>query len=205
MEKYNEKKMQELLQASGQTRADFRRGMNNLDDRIAKNYLAGGDLSVGKLLMAARWFGVSVLEFFETEETVHETFAGEPQIARGAGGKHSGAEPEQEQGVMGKEQEWEKGREVDVLAQPYVTATAEALLASERKEHEKELAHMQEVMQLRIGYERELAALERENSILREALEKNTDGANGHSALLMTARNCEDYYTTRAAEQEQDL
>lgn len=167
MEKYNEKKMQELFAKSGQSRADFRRGMGNLDDRIAKNYLAGGDLAVSKLLQAAKWFGVKVGVFFEEEGAPNDSMT-EANMADAVAGADN----------------------------------ARTLLCAERKEHEREIEHMKEVMRLRIGYERQLAALERENELLRAGLEKKPDGADPDSVVYLSGENCNDYYSTKAAEEE---
>ena len=175
MVKYNEKKMSELLQQKGVTRAEFRRGMNNPDDRIVKKWLAGGDLPVSKLLAVAEWFEVDVRDFFWEDGVVPV-------------GKPSGASVD----VAHEERK--------LLAVPMVTATAEALLQSERKEHEKELRHLQEQMDLRICYERKLAALERENEMLREELAKRKGCADYHSAMYVEhVETCAD----KAAEDEQ--
>lgn len=68
MEKYNKKKLRELLQKSGKKRVEFRKALGSskcpLDDRIAINYINGGDLLVSKLLLSANFFGVSIKEFF---------------------------------------------------------------------------------------------------------------------------------------------
>lgn len=168
MEKYNEKKMQELFMKSGQSRADFRRGMGNLDDRIAKNYLNGGDLAVSKLVQAARWFGVKVNTFFK-DDSMDEL----PQ-------------DDAADGVP--------------VAEPCTDATT--LLRAAQKDHEREMAHLQEMMQLRIGYERKLAALERENELLKASLEKNTDSASGDIVPYMMEHNSNDYYSSKVAEED---
>jgi len=168
MEKYNEKKMQELFTKSGQSRAEFRRGMGNLDDRIARNYLNGGDLAVSKLVQAARWFGVKVNTFFE-DDSMDEL----PQ-------------DDAADGVP--------------VAEPCTDATT--LLRAAQKDHEREMAHLQEMMQLRIGYERKLAALERENELLKASLEKNTDSASGDIVPYMMEHNSNDYYSSKVAEED---
>ena len=72
----------------------------------------------------------------------------------------------------------------------------------ERKLHELEMDALREQMQLKIDYERKLAALERENELLREELKKRDGGAAHHSAVYVSKVFEEDAFSSKVAEEE---
>ena len=71
----------------------------------------------------------------------------------------------------------------------------------ERKLHELEMEALREQMQMKIDYERKLAALERENELLREELKKREGDAAHHPAVYV-GKASEDVFSSKVAEEE---
>ena len=149
METYNSKKIRELMKETGACRADLKRALGISNESTMIKYVEGEDLRVSRLLQIAGFFGKSISEFFESD--------GQPlqQTVKSLGG-------EQIKIAVG-----EGGSAVLKTQQKADTPFAEKAL------YEKELQHIKEMTEVRIGYERKVAALEQENLMLKKLLQKN--------------------------------
>jgi len=153
METYNSKKIRELMKETGACRADLKRALGISNESTMIKYVDGEDLRVSRLLQIAGFFGKSISEFFESDgqplqQTVKSLGGEQIKIAVGEGGS----------AVLKTQQE--NGTKTDT---PF----------AEKSLYEKELQHMKEMTEVRIGYERKVAALEQENLMLKKLLQKN--------------------------------
>ena len=153
METYNSKKIRELMKETGACRADLKRALGISNESTMIKYVDGEDLRVSRLLQIAGFFGKSISEFFESDgqplqQTVKSLGGEQIKIAVGEGGS----------AVLKTQQE--NGTKADT---PF----------AEKSLYEKELQHMKEMTEVRIGYERKVAALEQENLMLKKLLQKN--------------------------------
>ena len=153
METYNSKKIRELMKETGACRADLKRALGISNESTMIKYVEGEDLRVSRLLQIAGFFGKSISEFFESDgqplqQTVKSLGGEQIKIAVSEGGS----------AVLKTQQA--NGIKAD-------TSFAEKAL------YEKELQHMKEMTEVRIGYERKVAALEQENLMLKKLLQKN--------------------------------
>ena len=156
METYNSKKIRELMKETGACRADLKRALGISNESTMIKYVDGEDLRVSRLLQIAGFFGKSISEFFESDgqplqQTVKSLGGEQIKIAVGEGGGSTVLQQNTRQG---------NGTKAD-------TPFAEKTL------YEKELQHMKEMTEVRIGYERKVAALEQENLMLKKLLQKN--------------------------------
>lgn len=84
------------------------------------------------------------------------------------------------------------------------SSVSSKMLSLERKLHELEMTHLKEVMQLRISYERQLAAAEREVELLREELNKR--GSAPHPSIPYIEKVEKGVgYLSKVAEEENGL
>lgn len=72
MEKYNEKRIQELMQETGAKRADLKRALGISNETTILRYVNGEDIHVSRLLQLASFFGRSVMDFFVRDGVVEE-------------------------------------------------------------------------------------------------------------------------------------
>lgn len=153
METYNSKKIRELMKETGACRADLKRALGISNESTMIKYVEGEDLRVSRLLQIAGFFGKSISEFFESD--------GQPlqQTVKSLGG-------EQIKIVVGD-------GDSAVLKTQQANGTKADTPFAEKALYEKELQHMKEMTEVKIGYERKVAALEQENLMLKKLLQKN--------------------------------